>query len=161
MMKRIKDFFANSISIEQSAPETDIADRIRIATCALLIEMASADDEFDQDERNRIAAYFRTSFGLSEEKIKEIFELASQELDDRIDLWGLTNLINQHYSADQKIKTIETIWEVIYADGKLSAHEDYLVHKLYKMLNLTHRQLIEAKMKVLEKHKKAKDKSTD
>ena len=52
------------------------------------------------------------------------------------------------------MKVIENVWDVIYADGKLSAHEDYLVQKLYKMLNLTHKQLIEAKMKALERFKK-------
>jgi uncharacterized tellurite resistance protein B-like protein len=37
------------------------------------------------------------------------------------------------------------VWEVIYADGILSAYEDYLVHKYQKMLNLTHQQLNDAK----------------
>ena len=80
--------------------------------------------------------------------------LARQELDTRIDLWGFTNLINQHYDNEQKMKVIEMIWEVVYADGKLSAHEDYLVHKLYKMLNLSHERMIEAKMKVLDRREK-------
>jgi uncharacterized tellurite resistance protein B-like protein len=36
----------------------------------------------------------------------------------------------------------------VYADGKLDKHEDYLVHKLANLLRLTHKQLIEAKLKV-------------
>ena len=42
------------------------------------------------------------------------------ELDNSIDLWGFTNLINQHYSKPRKLQVIEMIWEVIYADGELS-----------------------------------------
>jgi len=42
---------------------------------------------------------------------------------------------------------IEEVWRVIYADGTLEAHEDYLVHKLAKLLNLNHPQLIKMKMK--------------
>ena len=48
----------------------------------------------------------------------------------------------------EEMEVIEEVWRVIFADGTLDGHEDYLVHKLAKLLNLTHPQLIEAKMKV-------------
>ena len=51
-------------------------------------------------------------------------------------------------SPAEKRQIIEEVWRVIYADGALDAHEDYLVHKLAKLLNLNHPQLIEAKMTV-------------
>jgi hypothetical protein len=41
------------------------------------------------------------------------------------------------------------IWEIVYIDGKLDQYEDYLVHKLGKLLRLTHQQLINAKLKIL------------
>ena len=41
------------------------------------------------------------------------------------------------------------VWEIIYTDGILDKHEDYLVHKLANLLRLSHEQLIEAKLKVL------------
>jgi uncharacterized tellurite resistance protein B-like protein len=151
MLKRIADFFSNSISIETSHQPADIDHNLKVATCALLIEMASIDNEFDLVEKERITGYFRDNFGLTETEIKRLFDLAKEQLDTRIDLWGFTNLINLNYSTEQKMKVIEIIWEVIYADGKLSAHEDYLVHKLYKMLNLTHSQMIEAKLNVLKR----------
>ena len=88
---------------------------------------------------------------LTESEISQLFDLAKEQLNTRIDLWGFTNLINLNYSIEQKMKVIEMIWEVVYADGKLSAHEDYLAHKLYKMLSLTHSQMIEATLKVLKR----------
>ena len=39
------------------------------------------------------------------------------------------------------------IWRVAYADGTIEKHEDYLVHKLARLLRLTHKQLIETKLK--------------
>lgn len=153
MLKKISDFFSNSISIETRHQPADIDHNIKLATCALLIEMASIDDEFDPVEKERIAGYFKDNYSLNENEINQLFDLAREQLDTRIDLWGFTNLINLNYSIEQKMKVIEMIWEVVYADGKLSAHEDYLVHKLYKMLNLQHNQMIEAKLKVLERHK--------
>ena len=152
MLAKLRDFFSDKIEIEKNGV-SNTEYKIRIATCALLVEMASIDNEFDQSERERITAYFKDQFKLADDEINELLQLAKRELDDRIDLWGFTNLINQNYDNEQKIKVIEMIWEVVYADGKLSAHEDYLVHKFYKMLNLTHNQMIEAKIRVLERLK--------
>jgi uncharacterized tellurite resistance protein B-like protein len=42
------------------------------------------------------------------------------------------------------------IWRIAFADGNLDKHEDYLVHKLAKLLRLTHKQLIEAKLRAKE-----------
>ena len=151
MLKKIADFFSTSISIETGHQPADIDHNIKVATCALLIEMASIDNEFDPVEKKRIVGYFRDNFGLTENEISRLFDLAKEQLDTRIDLWGFTNLININYSIEQKMQVIEMIWEVIYADGRLSAHEDYLMHKLYKMLNLTHSQMIEAKLKALKR----------
>ncbi|MCD6163344.1 MAG: TerB family tellurite resistance protein [candidate division Zixibacteria bacterium] len=153
MLEKIKSFFSKNISLDSNEQIEDSENQIQIATCALLIEMASIDDEFDPVEKERIVDHFKSNFNLSDDDIKKLIGLAEGELDNHIDLWSFTNLINQNYSTIQKMKVIETIWRVIYADGKLSTHEDYLVHKLYKMLGLTHAQLIEVKMKVLKERK--------
>ncbi|MDY6951413.1 MAG: TerB family tellurite resistance protein, partial [Thermodesulfobacteriota bacterium] len=58
------------------------------------------------------------------------------------------NLVNQHYSRQEKIQIIQMVWQIVYADQKLDKHEDYLVHKLSKLLRLTHKELIDAKLKV-------------
>jgi uncharacterized tellurite resistance protein B-like protein len=44
------------------------------------------------------------------------------------------------------MRIVEIIWKIAYADGKLDKHEDYLAHKLGKLLRLNHKQLIEAKL---------------
>ena len=72
-----------------------------------------------------------------------------KELKGSIDLWQFTNLINQNYSLEEKIRIIEMVWKIAYADGKLDKHEDYFLHKLSNLLRLTQKQLIEAKLKIL------------
>jgi uncharacterized tellurite resistance protein B-like protein len=42
---------------------------------------------------------------------------------------------------------VEAAWKVIYADDKLHGYEDHFVHKLAKLLQLRHSDLIEAKLK--------------
>ena len=66
-----------------------------------------------------------------------------------IDLWQFAKTIKEQYSYEEKAAIIEMLWEVIYADDSLHAHEDYLVHKLAQGLNLDHGRLIDAKVKIL------------
>lgn len=85
---------------------------------------------------------------MDDEYVTEIIETADKELKGSLDLWQFTNLINHNYTEEEKIKIIEMIWHIAYTDGRLDKHEDFLVHKLANLLRLTHRQLIDAKVKV-------------
>jgi len=92
----------------------------------------------------------KNQYSLSDEDALALMDDAREEITKSIDLWQFTNMINQNYTEEEKIRVIETIWKVVYADGILEKHEDYLVHQLGKLLRLTHSQLIEAKLKVKE-----------
>ena len=111
--------------------------------------MANIDGEFDDSERENILFALKTDYGLSDECAAEITKASDEELKGSIDLWQFTNLINQNYSIEEKLRIIEMIWKLAYTDGKLDKHEDYLVHKLARLLHLTHKQLIDSKLKVI------------
>jgi uncharacterized tellurite resistance protein B-like protein len=129
----------------------DETDRLRVATCAIMLEIANSDDEFTDDERDRIVEILKGKFDLSEDEALELMEVARERIDRSIDIWGFTDTINRVYTKEEKIRVLEAIWEIIYADGELSGHEDSLVHKLSFLLGLKHRQLIDAKMKARPK----------
>lgn len=127
-------------------------DDLRTATCALFLEIANIDDEFSEEERNSILNIIQTEYGLSKEHALELARRAMSELKGSIDLWRFTNLINDNYTEDEKLRVVELLWRVVYADGKLDKHEDYLIHKVARLLRLTHKQMITAKLKVLGKN---------
>jgi len=150
MLNVMKKFFQQDAAPEDKVElkEEDRAERIQVATCALLLEVANSDDEFSDIERDNIVQILEKDFELSDEYAKELMELSDKEREESIDLWHFTNLINEHYSIEEKIRIIEMVWKVIYADGKLDKYEDHLAHKLSNLLKLTHEQLIDAKLKV-------------
>ena len=149
MLGVMKKFFQQDAVPDKTAiKEEDRAERIQVATCALLLEVANSDDEFSDIERDNIVQILERDFELSDEYAKELMELSDKEREESIDLWQFTNLVNEHYSIEEKIKIIEMVWKVIYADGKLDKYEDHLAHKLSNLLKLTHKQLIDAKLKV-------------
>lgn len=149
MIDLVKKFFGKSRRDVSEGEKKTTSHDVRIATCALLLEMAHIDGEFSEPEEESIINIIKKDYELSDEHAAALIEAADEELKSSIDLWKFAKLINQNYSTDEKIQIIEMIWRVIYTDGKLDRHEDYLVHKLAKLLRLTHEELIDAKMKVL------------
>ena len=156
MMDLIKKFFTKeSGATAEKRPEgSKPDDELRIATCALLLEMAQMDGKFSDPEREYILSHLKNKFALSDKDLDELMDATRAELEGSIDLWQFTNLINQNYSLEEKIKIVEMIWELAYMDGKLDHHEDYMAHKLANLLRLNHRQLIDAKLKIIHQDEK-------
>ena len=148
MIDLVKKFFTKRSHDDSSNQRGQRPHDIRIATCALLLEISNIDGEFSALERESIISIMKRNFDLSDEHATTLLEASNEELKGSIDIWQFTNLINQNYSIEDKIRVVEMVWDVVYADGKLDKHEDYLVHKLATLLRLTHKQLIEAKLKV-------------
>jgi len=146
-MDLLKRFFGKETgaSPDADAPQHDV----RVAACALFLEMANIDSEFKGAESEHVLELMSTEFGLSEEHASELTRAAKAELDGSIDLWRFTNRINKNYSQEEKLQIVEIIWKVVYEDGHLSDHENYLMHKLGQMLRVTHRELMQAKLNVL------------
>ncbi len=147
MIDIVKKIFGKSCEDETEKGRSQRIHDIRIASCALLLEMANIDGEFTLSERESIISIMKGDFDLSEEYAKALVEASNDELEGSIDLWQFTNLINQNYSIEEKMRILETVWEVAYKDGKLEKHEDYLMHKLANLLRLSHKQLIDAKLR--------------
>jgi len=148
MIGLLKNIFTNELK-NDLALNIDRPHKLHIATCALLLEMAKIDGEFNDSERQDIVAIFKNKYHLTADEISCLIEASEEELEKSIDLWRFTNQINKNYSPDEKIQIIETVWQIAYSDGKLDKHEDYLIHKLAELLNISHKHLIETKLKVL------------
>ena len=147
MIDLVKNFFGESEkSVSENQPEVSSHD-IHVAACALLLEMSNIDGEFSDIEKTNIISILKKNFHLSDENAAALLEASNEELKNSNDLWKFASLINKNYSIGAKESIIEMIWRVAYADGHLDKHEDYLVHKLAKLLRLSHKQLIEAKLK--------------
>ena len=147
MIDIVKRYFGKGTDITKDRNSQDRQHNIQVASCALLLEMSHIDGEFDAVEQGRILSIVKRDFHLTDEDAEALLKTAQEELDESIDLWRFTKLINENYSAEEKQGIIETVWKIAYADGKLDKHEDYLVHKLAQLLHVDHNRLMAAKAK--------------
>lgn len=147
MLQAIKQFFEKNISPDN---QEDIEHRLKLATAALLIEIMQQDGETKDEEVEAIKNALKTKFELSGSETNELFVLAHEEAKEAVDLYQFTSLINKHFSTDKKIKVIEFLWVIAYADNHLDAHEEHIVRRVAGLLHVTHQDFIKAKHKVLE-----------
>ena len=149
MLESLKRVF-NPSKVQISETDKQVTEHdVHVATCALFVEMARIDEKFTQAEVDTILSILREKYGLTREHADALLSEADKELDESVDLWQFARLINENYSVDEKIEIIETLWQMVFVDGKMDQYEHYLMNKLKNLLRLSHDQLINAKLKVL------------
>jgi len=150
MLESIKKFFTEEMDTSDHESHVSSERSVTIACCALLLEMAHADSQFSQSERDKIISILQTNFNMAQRDANELLNLSEHERKESLDLWQFTNLINQNYSHDAKVKVAEILWQVIYTDGKVDKHEEYLMRKLTFLLDIDHQDMIAAKFRARE-----------
>ncbi|MEJ2671610.1 MAG: TerB family tellurite resistance protein [Deltaproteobacteria bacterium] len=122
---------------------------ILVAVCALLVEIARIDETFNPAEMETILTILEEKYGLSRTHADALIKEAEKELEQSVDLWQFAKVINENYSIKKRIELVETLWRIVFVDGKMDKYEHHLMYKLAKILRLHHDQLIEAKLKVI------------
>ncbi len=153
MLDIVKRFFGKTVPEDSNKAERVTEHDVRVAACALFVEMARIDEKFTDAEMETILSIVQERYGLSREHADALVAEADKELDQSVDLWQFARLINENYSNEEKIEIIEILWRMVFVDGKMDRYEHYLMNKLKNLLRLSHDQLIAAKLKVLESTK--------
>ncbi len=149
MLDAIRSFVTQRIQrtahTSPDVPARAATQEVRLAACALLLELAHADGEFSDPERAHIEGALDRHFGLDQATARELIELAEAERAHSIDHFQFTRLIVDHYDLGQRMVLAEVMWGVILADQELAQHEAYLIRKLAKLLELEPAYLSQAR----------------
>lgn len=125
-------------------------DPLRLATAAVLLDIAYADGVLAPPEDEDIADHLRRAFALDDESAQELVKAAEEIRSRTIDHFALTNFIRRNATLAERIEIVRTMWRIVYSDGKLTDYESYLVRKLADLLGLEHKVMIAAKVEVLK-----------
>ena len=150
MLKNLKDLFDSLLPGPPRAPREQEEHTLQLATAVLLVEVMRADATFHAGEREAVQAALREKFGLSDDEAARLAELARTTATASTDLFSFTSRINDAFEMPQKLRMIEHMWRVAYADGRLSAHENHLMRKVADLLHIPHGAYVGAKMRAKE-----------
>ncbi len=145
MLNAIREFFEAHMGGTTSAG--DATQAIRLATAALLVEVARLDRDIDASERAALLRAVREKFGLGAGEAEALMGLAEEQARAATDYYQFTSLINRHFSQAQRQQVVELMWQVAYADAELSAHEQHVVRKVADLLYVPHGAYIAAKLR--------------
>jgi uncharacterized tellurite resistance protein B-like protein len=143
---RILDLLSGRTSEVQPREQHD---PLRLATAAVLLDIAYADGSFTPAEDGDVVGFLSQRFQLSADDARELIEAANEIRQDMVDHFALTNYIRKNTQLGERIEIVKTMWRLVFKDGRLTDYEGYLVRKLADLLGLEHRVMIDAKSAVL------------
>jgi uncharacterized tellurite resistance protein B-like protein len=136
MFKTLNQLLA---ALQPPAPGTAAADEehlLQLATAVMLVEVMRSDATFHDDERRAVLAALRDKFSLTVDEAARLAELAMTTAHAATDLYAFTSRINERFDMPRKIRMIEHMWRVAYADGHLSAHERHVMWRIADLLHI-------------------------
>jgi uncharacterized tellurite resistance protein B-like protein len=144
MIKNLIEFFENATKSADSEPEVS-AKSLELAAAILMIEISMADSDFDSEERALIESLLVNEFEVDKGDVDTLIKLAEKEVDHAVSLHDFTRLVNETLSAKEKVKVIEMLWRIAYADAILDKYEEYYIRKIADLLYISHSDYIKAK----------------
>lgn len=149
MLRTIKEFVESLLTApEQTATPERREQALRLATTALMFEIARADATVSEVEERAIAATVTRVFGLSEGETRRLLGQADARADEAVSLYEFTRVLNDHLDRDERTHVIELLWQVAHADARIDKYEEYFVRKIADLLHVSHGDFIRTRLKV-------------
>jgi uncharacterized tellurite resistance protein B-like protein len=149
MLRSLKELFG----VLQPPPAADAGaaeHTLQLATAVMLLEVMRAEAGFGTAERRAVIDALRTKFALADDEIQRLVELAERAAREATDWFEFTSHINAHFDMPAKVRMVELMWRVAYADGHLGAHERHVMWRISDLLHVPHGAYINAKMRAKE-----------
>ena len=127
-------------------------EELRVASAALLINAGSIDGKFDSNEKQKVKALLQRRFDLKPDELKRLFQEASAEEREAVDLYRFTKVLCRDLDQDGRKRIVVMLWEVVMADGVVDEFEANLVWRVAELIGVstrdrvTLRKMVEARL---------------
>lgn len=140
--------FLTDLSAGDKHPSRFDENDYRLAASALLVHVAAIDGEVSPVVRERLHAVIKQRFDLDEYATNELVAEATEAEHQAVDLYHFTSLINRSLDEAGRRRVVEMMWEIVYADGRVSEFEDNLLWRAADLLGVSSRERIELRQQV-------------
>jgi uncharacterized tellurite resistance protein B-like protein len=147
MLKKIQIFFDAHFNLSDDVAAS-VEHQLNLAAAALLVEMMLQDDKVSDTEENAVKQVIIKHLKLTVDEAESLYALAHEERHQATDYHQFTRLIAQHYTQPQKIKLIEALWAVAFADKVLDKYEEHMVRRISDLIHVSHKDFMQARHRV-------------
>lgn len=145
MLNRIISLFESSLETDDRKGAGEHAGTIEFAAAILMMEISRADSDVDPGERMVMESAMVRHFQLTDEQSAELLALAEEEVDHSVSLYEFTRVLNDRLTREERVKIIESLWHVAFADAVLDKYEEYYIRKIADLLYVSHKDYIRTK----------------
>lgn len=153
----LKELFTiGNVPDEEDPERMNSVKRIQIATCALFLEIANADNNFNSDERANVVSVMRSTFKIEPEYCQELMLLAESSVKKSSGIYEYTELVKKSFARQEKFEMLKDLWRLVFVDELLDKYEDQMIKSIGHNLGFDTREILNAKLAILEEIKKKK-----
>ena len=120
----------------------------RLAAAALLVHALTIDGAPNPEERSMLRSVLQRRFDLDEAATDDLVAAATVAEHEAVDLYHFTSLINRSLDDEGRRGVVEMMWEIVFADGRVSEFEDNLMWRVADLLEVPSRDRIALRRRV-------------
>lgn len=136
MWSKIRQFLFIGYGEPDAGKEKHSLDELQIAAAALMVEAALLDGDLDDDERAAIVSACKDHFSMDCETAHKLLDEAIQRQKNAVDIHGFINKFAPKFDHQERLKILEMLWEVVYANGELHPYEANLLRRVSGLLGV-------------------------
>jgi uncharacterized tellurite resistance protein B-like protein len=143
MLDRLLDLIA--------PPQRQRAPRLELAAAVLMVEAARMDEQVAPEEKALILELVQGRFALSQGDAEALVEQALAVTEGAAPWQTYTAVLKERLSYEERVRLVEMLWEVVYADGVLHDLESSLLRRVAGLLYVSDHDRGAARLRVMKK----------
>jgi len=145
MLDGLRQFIADVISPNPNEHRSLDDHGYRLAATALLVHVMSLDGQPSEAERRKLHSLIESRFGLDPATASQLIASATQVEGEAVDLYHFTSVIMRSVDEAGRLRIVEMMWQLVYADGQVSEFEDNVIWRAADLLGVSSRDRIDLK----------------
>ena len=150
MFQALKDLLESIVPLHPTPSPTEHARALQLAAAVLLEEVVRTKTTLGDAERSVMESALRQQFALTDEELQALLDQAATTSRTAYDYQHFTSQLNEHFTQAEKIRQVEAMWQVAYADARPDENEMHTISKVAGLLHVTHGEYSGAKMRAKE-----------
>lgn len=148
MIDLLKNLFEQRLDPARAADGQQRLKASELAGAALMVELMESDHELDDRESREFIRVLTDTFAIAPEEVDQIVRRARESARNSTSLYEFTRLINDHYSHQDKVALVESLWRIAFADERLDKYEESLIRRISDLIHVSHADFIQTKLQV-------------
>ena len=150
LFDRVSEFLRSfdETGARRDAPDDDT---LRTARTALMVRVVDADGRITSAEREALHRIVSETYGVGSPAAREIIDRGADADREATDLYEHTAVIRRSTDEGERVRLVELLFELAYADEDLHETEDAAVKRISDLLGVDPRDRVLARRAVAER----------